>query len=157
MGQPRQNQKSWEGNAAVQFGRLRRANPPQTRPIECRTLPQSAAQNTFRILFFPLLSFLFVEQICDLLSLPTVVVHGPSLAGNPAAIRHCPTSAIPQSLLHWIQTRGPLYGVPAKSVSNNQIIKYLNNIQPKYLNTTSVFKYITSAHFLQILVWILGM
>ena len=79
----------------MQFGRLRRANPPQTRPIECRTLPQSAAQNTFRILLFPLLSLLFVEQICDLLSLPTVVVHGPSLAGNPAAIRHCPASAIP--------------------------------------------------------------
>ena len=38
----------------MQFGRLRRANPPQTRPIECRTLPQSAAQNTFRILLFPL-------------------------------------------------------------------------------------------------------
>ena len=36
----------------MQFGRLRRANPPQTRPIECRTLPQSAAQNTFRILLF---------------------------------------------------------------------------------------------------------
>ena len=58
-----------------QFGRLRRANPPPTRPIECRTLPQSAAQNTFRILLFPLLfSLLFVEQICDPLSLSAVVV-----------------------------------------------------------------------------------